>query len=34
VFFELAVKIVEHDAGFDHANAVFEVEREHLVQVF
>ena len=30
---ELAVEIVEHDAGLDHANAVFDVEREQAVQV-
>ena len=33
VFFELAVEIVEHDAGLDHANAVFDVEREDAVQM-
>ena len=33
VFFELAVEVVEHDAGLDHADAVFDVEREDAVQV-
>ena len=30
---ELAVEVVEHDAGLDHAGAVFDVEREEAVQV-
>ena len=34
VLLELAVEVVEHDAGFDHANAVFDIEREDAVQVF
>ena len=34
VFFELAVEVVEHDAGLDHAGAVFDVEREEAIQVF
>ena len=33
VLFELAVEIVEHDAGFDHAGAVFDIEREDAVQM-
>ena len=33
MLFELAVEIVEHDAGLDHASAVFDVEREDAVQV-
>ena len=33
VLFELAVEVVEHDAGLDHADAVFDVEREDAVQV-
>ena len=30
---ELAVEVVEHDAGLDHAGPVFDVEREDAVQV-
>ena len=30
---ELAVEVVEHDAGLDHAGAVLDVEREDPVQV-
>ena len=33
MLFELAVEVVEHDAGLDHAGAVFDVEREDAVQV-
>ena len=33
MLFELPVEIVEHDAGFDHASAVFDVERDDAVQV-
>ena len=33
MLFELAVEIVEHDAGFDHAGAIFDIEREDAVQV-
>ena len=33
MFFELAVEVVEHDAGLDHAGAVFDVEREEPIQV-
>jgi hypothetical protein len=32
--FELAVEVVEHDAGLDHAAAVLNVEREQAVEVF
>ena len=34
MLFELAVEVVEHDAGLDHAGAVLDVEREDPVQVF
>ena len=34
MFFELAVEIVEHDAGFDHAGAIFDIQREDAIQVF
>src|SRR5439155_8248330 len=34
VFFELAVEVVEHDAGLDHTGPVFDVEREDAVQMF
>ncbi len=30
---ELAVEVVEHDAGFDDAGPVFDIEREDVVQV-
>src|SRR6187399_2310529 len=33
VLFELAIKVVEHDAGLYHASAVFDIEREDTVQV-
>jgi len=31
---ELAVEVVEHDAGFDVASSVFGVERDDAVEVF
>ena len=34
MLFELAVEVVEHDAGLDHASAVLDIEREDPVQVF
>ena len=34
VLLELAVEIVEHDAGLDHAGTVLDIEREDPVQVF
>ena len=33
VLFQLPVEIVEHDAGLDHAGAVFDIERDEPVQV-
>ena len=33
VLLELAVEVVEHDAGLDHAGAAFDVERQDPVQV-
>lgn len=34
MFLQLPVEIVEHDAGFDHAGALFDIERDDLVQIF
>ena len=33
VFSKLAVEVVEHDAGFDHAGPVGDIEREEVVQM-
>ena len=33
VLLELAVEVVEHDAGFDHAGPAFNIKREEAVQV-
>ena len=33
VFFQLAVQVVEHDAGFDHAGSRLDIERQDLVEV-
>jgi len=33
VLLQLAVEVVEHDAGFDDAGFVFDVERDQLVQM-
>jgi hypothetical protein len=34
VLFELAVEVVQHDSGLDHARAVLDIERQDAVQVF
>jgi hypothetical protein len=34
MLFELAVEVVEHDARFDRASAVFGVERDDAGEVF
>ncbi len=31
---ELAIEVVEHDAGLDHTGAILDIERQDLVQVF
>ena len=34
MLFELPVEVVEHNARFDHASPVFDVERDDAIQVF